>query len=102
MRISGAISAGRRRNQIMPSKPRYTAPVSTAVTMASSTKAAKTPSRRPVSSFWPNLMENTVPLPMASPSKMDVRKVISVKAEPTAASALVPMNRPTTNVSAIL
>ena len=31
-----------------------------------------------VSSFWPNLMENTVPLPMASPSKMDVRKVISV------------------------
>ena len=47
-------------------------------------------------------MENTVPLPMARPSRMDVKKVISVNADPTAASAPVPMNRPTMRVSAIL
>ena len=47
-------------------------------------------------------MENTVPLPMARPSRMDVKKVISVKAEPTAASASVPRYLPTINVSATL
>ena len=35
-------------------------------------------------------MEKTVPLPMASPRIMEVRKVIREKAEPTAARALSP------------
>ena len=48
------------------------------------------------------MIENTVPLPMARPSKMDVRNVIRVNADPTAASAPVPMNRPTMRVSAML
>jgi hypothetical protein len=47
-------------------------------------------------------MENTVPLPMASPSSIEVKKVISEKAEPTAASASGPSARPTIRVSAIL
>ena len=102
VRIMASISAGMRRNQIMPSNPAYTANTSTAVTPASSTKLARMPSFNPASSFCPYLMENTVPLPMARPSRMDVKKVISVNADPTAASAPVPMNRPTMRVSAIL
>ena len=39
---------------------------------------------------------------MHSPSRMEVRKVISVKEEPTAASASFPRNCPTIRVSAIL
>lgn len=54
------------------------------------------------SSFCPKRMEKTVPLPMASPRRMEVRKVISEKADPTAASASAPRNRPTISVSAIL
>lgn len=56
----------------------------------------------PIKSPLPNLMEKTVPLPIDSPSKMEVKKVISVKAEPTAASASVPRYLPTINVSATL
>ena len=34
-------------------------------------------SRRPSASRRPNRMENNAPLPMHSPSRMEVRKVIS-------------------------
>ena len=67
-----------------------------------STKDAHTASRRPASSRCPNRMENSAPLPMQSPSKIEVRKVISVKDEPTAARAFFPRNCPTIRVSAIL
>ncbi len=42
---------------------------------------------KPSVSCCPKRMENTAPLPIQSPSSMEVRKVISVKADPTAASA---------------
>ena len=32
----------------------------------------------PFSSFWPKRMENRAPLPMHSPRRMEVRKVIRV------------------------
>lgn len=50
-RIMASISAGMRRNQIMPLNPAYTANTSTAVTPASSTKLARMPSFNPASSF---------------------------------------------------
>ena len=59
-------------------------------------------SLNPSMSCCPYRMENTAPLPMHSPSKMDVRNVISVNAEPTAARALLPRNFPTISVSATL
>ena len=46
------------------------------------------PSRIRAKSLCPKQMENTAPLPSDSPSKMEVRNVISVNAEPTAASAV--------------
>ena len=67
-----------------------------------SRKDAQTLSRRPASSPCPNRMENNAPLPMQSPSRMEVRKVISVKEEPTAASACLPKHCPTIMVSAML
>ena len=60
------------------------------------------PSRSEGRSFCPNRMENTVPLPMASPSRMEFRNVMSANEEPTAASAFAPRNRPTMSVSAML
>ncbi len=39
---------------------------------------------------------------MHSPRMMEVRKVISVKDDPTAASAFAPRNCPTISVSAML
>ena len=65
-------------------------------------KEARTASLSPSLSPCPNRMEKTVPLPMASPSRMEVTKVIREKAEPTAASASTPRNFPTISVSAIL
>ena len=47
-------------------------------------------------------MENSAPLPMHSPSKIDVKNVISENDEPTAASAVLPRKRPTMSVSAML
>ena len=44
-------------------------------------------------------MENTVPLHMASPSRMEVRKVIREKDDPTAARASAPRNLPTINTT---
>ena len=51
-------------------------------------------SQRAFSSRCPKRMENRAPLPMHRPRMMEVRKVISVKAEPTAASASRPRNLP--------
>ena len=76
--------------------------MSTAVSPAISVKAANTPSRSPSWSLWPKRMENTVPLPMQRPRSMEVKKVMSVKDEPTAARALGPRQRPIISVSAIL
>ena len=53
------------------------------------------PSLSPSVSLCPNRMENTAPLPMHRPNKTEVRKVISVNADPTAAKASAPKKRPT-------
>lgn len=47
-------------------------------------------------------MENKAALPVHKPSMMEVRKVMSVKEEPTAASAFRPRNCPTIKVSTML
>ena len=60
------------------------------------------PSFNPRPSRSPKRMEKQVPLPMHSPRNMDVRNVISVKDDPTAASAREPRNFPTISVSATL
>ena len=65
-------------------------------------KDAKMLSLSPCSFPSPNRMENSVPLPMHNPKRIEVKKVINVKEEPTAASASPPRNRPTISVSAIL
>ena len=69
---------------------------------AMSAKEARTLSSSPASSLCPKRMENRAPLPMHSPRRMEVRNVISVKEEPTAARASVPRNFPTIRVSATL
>lgn len=48
------------------------------VTMPMNRKDKKILRRREVSSFSPKRIEKTAPLPMDSPSMMEVRKVISV------------------------
>lgn len=45
---------------------------------------------------------STAPAPIESPRKIDVRNVMSVYAEPTAASAFLPSACPTMSVSAML
>ena len=57
---------------------------------------------RPSLSFSPNFMERRTPLPIAKPNIIEVKKVMRVKEEPTAAKAFLPKNRPTIKVSAIL
>ena len=52
--------------------------------------------------FSPYRMENNAPLPMHSPSRIEVKNVISVYDDPTAARASAPRNLPTITVSAIL
>ena len=78
------------------------APVSRAAAAAVKTKDAQRFSRSPCSSRWPKRMENSAPLPMHRPSSTEVRNVISVNDEPTAASASRPSTRPTISVSAML
>lgn len=56
----------------------------------------------PISSFSPNFMERSTPLPMDKPNIIDVKNVMRVKEEPTAAKAFFPKNLPTIIVSAIL
>ena len=53
-------------------------------------------------SLFPNAIEIKVLLPKDNPIIMDVRNVIKVYDEPTAAKAVLPMNLPTTHVSAKL
>lgn len=50
----------------------------------------------------PKSIENKIPLPIHKPKRIDVKKVISVKEEPTAAKAEEPIYCPTIKVSAIL
>ena len=87
---------------MIQSSPNTMARFNRTVTAARSRNAAAIPSRRPRSSPWPKRREKTVPLPIASPSRMEVRKVISVKDDPTAARASSPRKRPTISVSAML
>ena len=56
----------------------------------------------PFSSLCPNLIEKSAPLPIHKPNIIDVIKVINVKDDPTAASAVFPKNCPTIKVSAML
>ena len=63
---------------------------------------AKTPFLIISSRFLPKAMEMNVPVPSDRPIITDVRKVMSVYDEPTAASALSPMYLPTIHVSARL
>ena len=101
-RISPTRSAGVRSARIIQSMPAKITIFRTSVTVPKRTKEASIPSFRPRESFCPKRMEKTVPLPIANPSKIEVRKVMSEKAEPTAARASAPRNRPTISVSAIL
>ena len=101
-RISPRISRGTCKNAMMPSMPANASRFNAAVNTKIRAKEAHIPSFRRSSSRWPKRMENTAPLPMQSPSKMEVRKVIRAKADPTAASAPAPRNRPTISVSATL
>ena len=57
---------------------------------------------KPGRSFAPYRSENITPLPIHKPKKTEVRNIINVYAEPTAANASAPRNCPTINVSAIL
>ena len=50
----------------------------------------------------PYCIENSIPLPMHSPSTTEVRNTITAYDAPTAASASGPRNRPTISVSATL
>ena len=59
-------------------------------------------SRSAFSSRCPKRMENSAPLPIHRPRIMEVRNVISVKDEPTAARASRPRKCPTISVSAML
>src|SRR5699024_3135353 len=76
--------------------------VSAAVTASANTKELPTLDLSAASSWRPKQVENTTPLPMHRPSRMEVRNVISVKDEPTPASAPAPTDRPTTHVSTTL
>ena len=91
-----------RRKTWMPSRHRKARTFSTTVRAAMRTKEARALSRKAASSRWPKRMENTAPLPIQSPSRMEVRKVISVKEEPTAARASGPRYQLTISVSATL
>ena len=86
----------------MPSRQRKAARFSATVSPAMRTKEARALSRSPASSRRPKRMEKTAPLPMHSPSRMEVRKVIRVKDEPTAARASGPRYQLTISVSAML
>lgn len=101
-RMTPRTPAGTFKKAMIQSTPAKAARHSAAASAAISTKAAQMPSSRAAWSRWPNRMENTAPLPMHSPSRIEVKKVIRVKAEPTAASASGPKKRPTIRVSATL
>ena len=101
-RISPRTPAGTCKKRIIRFVPAKASAFSTAVTAATSTNEANTASFRPRSSLCPKRMENTAPLPMHRPSKIEVRNVISVNEEPTAARASGPKKRPTIRVSATL
>ena len=77
-RMRGHTSAGTRRNTRIPSRHQKAAAFKSTVITAIMTKEAKMASFNPFSSFWPKRMENRAPLPMHSPSRMEVRKVIRV------------------------
>ena len=95
-------SWGTRRKVRTPSRQRKARALSRRARHAVRKKDAWALSCRPSWSFCPNRMENTAPLPIHSPNKMDVRKVIKVKEEPTAAKAFLPRYFPTIKVSATL
>ena len=101
-RIGPHTSSGTRSRVRIGSRQTKARPVSSNVAPAMSTNEARTLSCKPASSRCPKRMENKAPLPMHSPSKMEVRKVIRVKEEPTAAKAFFPRHCPTIKVSAIL
>lgn len=60
------------------------------------------PLRMESCSFLPNAIDINEPVPSDNPIITEVRNVMSVYDEPTAASALSPMYFPTTHVSARL
>ena len=101
-RISGSITTSITQ-QIVRVDRQTNAPIfNITVRAAIKIKEAKIPSFNPCSSFPPYRIENTAPLPIHNPNRIDVRNVISVNAEPTAANALAPKKRPTMSVSATL
>ena len=77
-RIRGHTSWGTRRNTRILSRQRKAAIFKRTVIAAISTKEANMASFKPLSSRWPKRMENSAPLPMASPRRMEVKKVIRV------------------------
>ena len=101
-RISPQTSAGTRRKARSPSRQTNDKMFKSTVTSAIKKNDAQRFSQRALSSRCPKRMDNSAPLPMHRPRMIEVRKVISVKDEPTAASASRPRNCPTISVSAML
>ena len=76
--IKGMIFSGTRSTHRMPPSPRYTRTFSASAMPAMSTKDWNTLCRMRASSPLPYCMETAAPLPMHSPSRMEVRKVMRV------------------------
>ena len=94
--------SGTCKNRRMGESRAYTRAVSTAVTAPIRHSASAAARRSAAMSPRPIQMANSAPAPMARPRNTEVRNVVSVNAEPTAASASRPSARPTIRVSATL
>ena len=101
-RMSPQTSSGTCKKLLMRSRHANARPFKSSVTPKMSTNEARTLSFKAVSSRCPKRMENSAPLPMHSPSKIDVKNVISENEEPTAASAVLPRKRHTMSVTEML
>ncbi len=88
--MSPQTSKGTRRKMRSLSKKTYAKMFRKAVTIAIKKKEAHKLPRNVFSSRCPKRMENRAPLPKHNPRITEVRNVISVKEEPTAASAFLP------------
>ena len=101
-RISPQTSAGTLRNVRSPSRQMKARTFKRTVTNAMKKNDAHRFSRSAFSYRCPKRMENSAPLPIHRPRIREVRNVISVKDDPTAARASRPRNCPTISVSAML
>ena len=100
--MSGATVSGACNTLTIQSSPTNTSAfITSAMTPISRKDRNKLFFSRSISRF-PNCMAKNALLPIHNPNRIEVRNTISVYAEPTAASASAPKNRPTISVSATL